>query len=82
MDLSLHIFINERGERMNLQITKGNTHDTKPIKELVKGLKGYLIRDKGYLLKDTKRRFNERAKPSINYENKKRYEATNHDTSS
>lgn len=50
----LHIIINERGELVNLQVSKGNIHDTKPVKELAKGLKGYLIGDKGYLSKTLK----------------------------
>lgn len=50
----LHIIINERGKLINLQVSKGNIHDTKPVKELAKGLKGYLIGDKGYLSKTLK----------------------------
>jgi len=50
----LHIIINERGELMNLQVSEGNIYDTKPVKELAKGLKGYLIGDKGYLSKTLK----------------------------
>lgn len=50
----VHIVINEMGELINLQITKGNVHDTKPVEALSKGLNGIMIGDKGYLSKTLK----------------------------
>ena len=45
----LHIIINENGELLAFKITKGNTHDQVPVRDLCKGLLGKLFGDKGYL---------------------------------
>ena len=45
----LHLVINHLGELMAVNITTGNTDDRKPLKELVKHLKGKLFGDKGYI---------------------------------
>lgn len=45
----LHIAINEKGELLNTQITKGNIDDRKAIPKLCKKLKGRLFGDKGYI---------------------------------
>lgn len=45
----LHIIINEKGELMNIQITKGNTNDVSVLEHLVTGLVGKLYGDKGYI---------------------------------
>lgn len=47
----LNLIFNTRGEIVRLQITRGNTSDLKPVADLVKGLKGNLIGDKGYISK-------------------------------
>ena len=45
----LHLVINDRGELLSLRLTPGNTDDRRPVPELVKGLFGKLIGDKGYV---------------------------------
>ena len=45
----LHIIVNENGELLSFQITKGNTNDRVPVKVLCRHLKGKLYGDKGYL---------------------------------
>jgi hypothetical protein len=45
----LHLVINEKGELMAFKVTRGNVDDRKPVPDLVKGLVGKLIGDKGYL---------------------------------
>jgi hypothetical protein len=47
----LHLIINDHGEIMNFQLTKGNVDDRKPVPDLVENLTGKLIGDKGYLSK-------------------------------
>lgn len=47
----LHLIINDHGEIMNFQVTKGNVDDRKPVLDLAEGLTGKLIGDKGYLSK-------------------------------
>ena len=47
----LHLIINDHGEIMNFQLTKGNIDDRKPVPDLVENLTGKLIGDKGYLSK-------------------------------
>jgi hypothetical protein len=47
----LHIIVNEIGELLSFQITKGNTNDRVPVSELCKGLTGRLFGDKGYVSK-------------------------------
>ena len=48
----LHIVINERGELVNLSITKGNVSDCRELEKLFHGLTGLAAGDKGYISKD------------------------------
>ena len=50
----LHLIINERGELINIQITKGNISDIKPVEKLSNELQGMMFGDKGYLSKELK----------------------------
>jgi hypothetical protein len=45
----LHLLINDRGELLAVQVTRGNVDDRKPVPALVKRLFGKLFGDKGYL---------------------------------
>lgn len=45
----LHIVVNEKGELLSIQITKGKTNDRVPVKSLCKNIFGKLYGDKGYL---------------------------------
>jgi hypothetical protein len=45
----LHMIVNEKGELLSIQITRGKTNDRVPVKSLCKGLFGKLYGDKGYL---------------------------------
>ncbi len=45
----LHIIVNEVGELLSFMVTKGNTDDRAPVKELCKGLSGKLFGDRGYI---------------------------------
>jgi len=45
----LHIIVNEIGELLAFKITRGNTHDQVPVRELCKGFFGKVFGDKGYL---------------------------------
>ena len=45
----LHIIVNEQGELLSFQVTKGNTNDRVPVKEMCKGLSGKLFGDRGYI---------------------------------
>jgi len=45
----LHLIINEVGELLAFKLTRGNTNDRVPVKELCKHIKGKLFGDKGYL---------------------------------
>jgi len=45
----LHLAINEKGEIMNLSITKGNTNDVNMVETLMKNLIGKVYGDKGYI---------------------------------
>ena len=47
----LHIVVNEVGELLSFKVTKGNTNDRIPVKEMCKGLSGKLFGDKGYISK-------------------------------
>ncbi len=48
----LHIVINQIGEIMNLNVTKGNVSDSKVASSIAKNLFGKLFGDKGYLGKE------------------------------
>jgi len=45
----LHLVVNHHGELLNLLLTPGNTHDTKPVVRLLSRLLGKVFGDKGYL---------------------------------
>ena len=45
----LHIIVNHCGELLSFKVTKGNTNDRIPVKELCKKLRGKLYGDKGYI---------------------------------
>ena len=47
----LHVVMNNRGELMAIKITPGNTDDRAPLPDMVAGLKGKLLADKGYISK-------------------------------
>jgi hypothetical protein len=47
----LHLVTNFKGEIVDAKLTTGNVHDTKPVFELAKNLKGKLYADKGYISK-------------------------------
>ncbi len=48
----LHLVINDKGDILACQFTPGNVDDRVPVKNLSKGLSGYLFGDKGYLKQD------------------------------
>lgn len=45
----LHLIINNKGEIMNITLTKGDQSDIGVVKQLIKGLFGKLYGDKGYI---------------------------------
>ena len=45
----LHIIVNEQGELLSFKVTKGNTNDRVPVKELCRNIKGKLFGDKVYI---------------------------------
>lgn len=45
----LHLVVNHQGDLLNLLLTPGNTHDTKPVGRLLTRLFGKVFGDKGYL---------------------------------
>ena len=47
----LHVVMNHRGELMAVKITPGNIDDRAPLEEMVAGLEGKLLADKGYISK-------------------------------
>ena len=47
----LHLVVSFRGEIVAAKLTPANVHDTKPVPELAKELKGKLYGDKGYISK-------------------------------
>jgi len=47
----LHIIVNEVGDLLSFKLTRGNTDDRVPVKELCKGLFGKLYGDRGYISK-------------------------------
>jgi len=50
----LHIVINQMGEILNLNVTKGNISDSKAAKSIAQNLIGKLFGDKGYLGQELK----------------------------
>lgn len=49
--LKLHLLVNHRGELLNVAVSPGNTHDTKPVPKLLNAFFGKVFGDKGYLSK-------------------------------
>lgn len=47
----LHFILNTHGEVVRMTITGGNVNDRSPVMDLVKGITGKLIGDKGYISK-------------------------------
>jgi hypothetical protein len=45
----LHLFVNDKGELLQVALTPGNTDDRKPVPRLAQRLFGKLFADKGYL---------------------------------
>jgi hypothetical protein len=45
----LHLVINDRGQIIAFKLTRGNIDDRRPVPDLVSGLIGKLIGDKGYI---------------------------------
>lgn len=45
----LHLVVNQRGQLAGVQITPGNIDDRAPVRRIVKGLKGLLFADRGYI---------------------------------
>ncbi len=52
----LHLVISDKGELLNMTLTRGNTDDRKPVPALLRPLFGKVFGDKGYIsqkLKET-----------------------------
>lgn len=47
----LHLLVDDCGDIISFQITRGNTDDRKPVPTLVKGFVGKVFADKGYISK-------------------------------
>ena len=47
----LHVVMNHKGDLMAIRVTPGNTDDRAPLQEMVAGLEGKLLADKGYIPK-------------------------------
>ena len=45
----LHLVCNELGELLNISVTPGNTDDRQPVLNLLKGMSGKVIADRGYI---------------------------------
>jgi transposase len=45
----LHLVCNDQGELLNIAVTPGNTDDRKPVLNLLKGLSGKVLVDRGYI---------------------------------
>ena len=48
----LHIIVNDRGELLNVKLTKGNVDDREPVPDMTLSLWGKLFGDKGYISED------------------------------
>ncbi len=49
--MKLHLVISDKGELINVAVTRGNTNDRTPVPKLVKKFAGLLCGDKGYISK-------------------------------
>ena len=47
----LHLLVDDCGEILSFQITRGNVDDRKPVPTLVKGFEGKIFADRGYISK-------------------------------
>ena len=47
----LHVVMNHKGDLMAIKVTPGNTDDRAPLQDMVAGLEGKLLADKGYISK-------------------------------
>ena len=45
----LHLVCNDLGELLNIAVTPGNTDDRQPVLNLLKGLSGKVVADRGYI---------------------------------
>ena len=45
----LHLVCNDVGQLLNIAVTSGNTDDRKPVLNLLKGLSGKVVADRGYI---------------------------------
>jgi hypothetical protein len=45
----LHLAVNDRGELLNIRLTAGNVDDRHPVPQLLNGLFGQVVADRGYL---------------------------------
>lgn len=45
----LHLVCNDQGELLNISVTPGNTDDRQPVLNLLKGLSGKVVADRGYI---------------------------------
>jgi len=45
----LHLVCNDQGQLLNIAVTSGNTDDRKPVLNLLKGLSGKVVADRGYI---------------------------------
>ena len=57
----LHVVMNHKGQLMAIKITPGNVDDRAPLEEMIEGLEGKLVADKGYISKNSSRDFGARA---------------------
>jgi Transposase DDE domain len=49
LGFKLHLAVNDRGELLACCLTPGNVDDRKPVPQMVKGLRGKLFADRGYI---------------------------------
>lgn len=56
----LHLIVNDRGELLNVKLTKGNVDDRSVVPEMTLSLLGKLFADKGYISEDLTNQLRER----------------------
>ena len=47
----LHLVVNDQGELLNATVTQGNIDDRAPVPKLLRGMRGKVFADKGYVSK-------------------------------
>jgi transposase len=52
----LHLVVNDQGELLNIIVTAGNIDDRTPVPKLLRGLRGKVFADKGYVSKALRER--------------------------